>query len=340
MRDEEAKIENLRYRFRYRQGVAGEGIEDTGPKVRRFESARNANPPPPFPAIQTGEVFMIPPLPKSLSGSAFAKINLGLHVLRKRTDGYHDVETAMVAVEWHDVIRVARADRMSFTSSEEALSGEDNLCVRAARLLQREVGIDVSASIHLDKHLPFGAGLGGGSSDAAVTLLLLDELWKTGLPTPQLRNLAAQLGSDVPFFIDAVPALARGRGEILEPLPEYVFPFDIVIVLPNERVSTAEAYSLVSPNESRRPDIREVVTSNDLDRWKRELINDFESPIIRKHPSIGAIKDGMLDAGAGYAAMSGSGSAVFGVFEDAAMGRAAADAFRDQGLVTWHGRAA
>jgi 4-diphosphocytidyl-2-C-methyl-D-erythritol kinase len=275
----------------------------------------------------------------SLSGPAFAKINLGLHVLRKRSDGFHDIETVMIAVEWHDVIRVEPSERPRFTSSDHSLSGDDNLCVRAAELLSSKMGIGAAAAIRLEKHLPFGAGLGGGSADAAVTLVLLNQLWDARLSKHELRSLAAQLGSDVPFFIDAAPALAIGRGEILEPLSGYVFPFDLVIALPNERVSTAEAYSLVSPNDSNRPDIRKVVLSNDLERWSRELVNDFEEPILEKHPSIGAIKDAMLDAGAGYAAMSGSGSAVFGIFEDITTGRAAADAFREQGFITWHGRA-
>jgi 4-diphosphocytidyl-2-C-methyl-D-erythritol kinase len=290
---------------------------------------------------------MINPLPdsrhRSLHRGAPAKINLGLHVLSKRSDGFHDIETVMVAVEWHDQVSVRSSDNLSFSASDPVLSGNDNLCVRAAEALRNAAGVETGAAIRLDKHLPFGAGLGGGSSDAAATLLLLNELWSLGLSDVRLESIAAELGSDVPFFIRSRATFATGRGEVLVELTEgddpYAFPFELVIALPNERVSTAEAYSLVTPNRDGRPDIPAVVLSNDLERWKNALINDFEGPIIARHPSIGAVKDSLMAAGAGYAAMSGSGSAVFGVFESSAEALAAAEAMRSQGLTTWHGRA-
>ena len=272
-----------------------------------------------------------------------AKINLGLRVLRKRPDGFHDIETVFIRIPWADILRVETANTLRFSCSDPALrSDETNLVVRAARLLGESLGIETRASIHLDKHLPTGAGLGGGSSDAATTLVLLNKLWRAD--ATDLTSLGARLGSDVPFFLGPEAAYGTGRGEMLETLvnPEtretYRPPFPLVIAVPAVAVSTALAYSLVKPNPASRPDLRAIVLSNDLDRWRRELTNDFEEPICARFPAIAAVRNALSDSGAEYVAMSGSGSAVFAFFEDDATATAAAEAMRWSGHRVWHGR--
>lgn len=267
-----------------------------------------------------------------------AKINLGLHVLRRRQDGYHDVETVLLPIGWHDVLTVEPADTFRFTCSDRTLpTDERNLCVRAAYALAAAAGREPTGALHLDKHVPHGAGLGGGSSDAAHTLRLLTELWGLEFGADVLHTLAADLGSDVPFFLHDKAGLATGRGEVLEPLAEstYRLPFALVVVMPPVRVGTAGAYSLVQPRSDGRPDLREVVRSNDLERWRRDLVNDFEAPILAHHAEIRHAKQRLLDAGAGYAALSGSGAAVFGVFERVEAAREAAARAERDGLQSW-----
>ncbi len=269
-----------------------------------------------------------------------AKINLGLHVLRRRADGFHDIETVLLPIGWHDRLTVRPAEPFGFTCSDASLpTDERNLCVRAARALAAETGTELRGALHLDKRVPHGAGLGGGSSDAAWTLRLLADLWDLDLAPARLHALAATLGSDVPFFLHDHAMLATGRGDLLEPLgtpaEPYRLPFALAVVMPPVQVSTAEAYALVRPNDRARPALRAVVRSNDLARWRRDLVNDFEAPILARHPEVQAARQRLLDAGAGYAALSGSGAAVFGIFErqgDAE--RAAAEASGD-GAQTW-----
>lgn len=275
-----------------------------------------------------------------LDRSAPAKINLGLHVLRRREDGYHAIETVLLPIGWHDTLTAAPAERFRFTCSDPALpTDERNLCVRAAQALAAWAGIEPRAALHLEKRLPHGAGLGGGSSDAAHTLRLLADLWGLQPPPEVLHRLAADLGSDVPFFLYDGPMLATGRGEVLTPLGEaYEFPFTLVVVMPPVAVATAEAYRLVRPQAEGRPDLGALIRSNDLARWRRELVNDFEAPILVRHPAIARAKERLLEAGAGYAALSGSGAAVFGVFEEEPSARAAAEAAWREGLSAWWGR--
>lgn len=266
-------------------------------------------------------------MPAALRRQAPAKINLGLHVLRRRADGYHDVETVLVPIAWQDRLTVEPAHRFRFTCSDAGLPTDDrNLCVRAARALAVHAGIEPRGALRLDKRVPHGAGLGGGSSDAAHTLRLLADFWQLEVPAEALHGLAAGLGSDVAFFLRDEALLATGRGEVLEPLAAeaYRLPFDLTVVMPPVQVSTAAAYALVRPSGDGRPDLRAVVRSNDLARWRRELVNDFEEPVLAGHPAIGRAKQRLLDAGAGYAALSGSGAAVFGVFERGEEARAAA----------------
>lgn len=327
-----------------------------------------------------------------LRKNAPAKINLGLHVLQKRADGFHDIETVFLRIPWADVLQfqvidqgesgdtakrgdaasdggdVRDADDVSdardvqgpppaahgdgrgvrdllLTCSDATLpTDERNLVVKAAALLKREHDVDRGAAIHLGKHVPYGAGLGGGSSDAATTLLALNELWELGLDRDDLAAYALQLGSDVPFFLGSETAIGRGRGERLEPLIDpdtdepYRPAFPLVVAVPEVHVPTAEAYAAVTPRAGGRPILERLILSNDLDRWSRELTNDFEPTVFARYPEIAEVKNALLQSGAGYASMSGSGSAVFGFFEEDAVATAAAEALRTSGHRVWRGR--
>lgn len=280
-----------------------------------------------------------------LERNAPAKVNLGLHVLRKRDDGFHDIETVFLPVHWCDHLQVASAEKMDFTCSDPDLPvDESNLCVRAANILRSHCGLDKAATIHLEKRLPYGAGLGGGSSDAAHTLRLLNELWHLDLDYSTLHAIAAELGSDVPFFLQDDAMYATGRGELLEPLLDpvsgggYHVPYIIVLVVPPVHVSTALAYQGIQPNDQDRPDLKEVVFSNNLSTWRTLLVNDFETSVFAVYPLLEEVKKSLLAAGAGYAAMSGSGSALFGVFENADKARQAEQLFASQGMTTWASR--
>ena len=280
-----------------------------------------------------------------LEQTAPAKINLGLHVLRKRDDGYHDIETVFLQIPWADRIAAEKADRLHLSCSTDALpTDQSNLCLRAAHHLARAYGVAQGAALHLEKHLPFGAGLGGGSSDAATTLHLLSELWCLNAPEDHLRELAAEIGSDVPFFLGPPAAYATGRGEQLTPLQDpqtgapYRFPFVLVVVVPPVHVSTAEAYGRIQPRDGGRPDLSDLVASNSLARWQADLVNDFEVPVFKAYPEIYGAKLLLLEAGAGYASLSGSGGAVYGVFEKEETALEAVHSAQRKGHRVWHGR--
>ncbi|MEL6443367.1 MAG: 4-(cytidine 5'-diphospho)-2-C-methyl-D-erythritol kinase [Bacteroidota bacterium] len=278
-----------------------------------------------------------------------AKLNLGLHVLRRRADGYHDIETVLLPIDWRDTLTAERADggTVALTCSELALPTDGrNLVVRAAHALQAwaaEHAFDpwtLGARLHLTKAIPFGAGLGGGSSDAAHALRLLNTLWDLGATTADLHPIAAKLGADVPFFLYDQPMHATGTGTTLAPLTDnaggpHALPFPLVVVMPDTEIGTAHAYSLVTPNDVSRPDLAGIVRSNDLVQWRQRLTNDFEAPVLAQSPAIASAKQALLNAGAGYAAMTGSGAAVFGVFEDEAAARSAADVLRAAGTRVW-----
>jgi len=267
-----------------------------------------------------------------------AKINLGLHVLRRRYDGYHDIETVLFPIGWHDTLRIEDATTFRFTCSDPSLpTDERNLCVRAALTLAERAGVPARGWLHLDKRVPHGAGLGGGSSDAARTLSLLTDFWGLAVDDDVLYDLAVGLGSDVPFFLHDEPKLATERGDVLTPLAEdgYRLPYALAIVMPAVHVSTMDAYALVTPRDGDRPDLNAIVCSNDLDWWRRELVNDFEEPILAAYPEIRVARQRLLDAGAGYVAMSGSGAAVYGVFECDEDAQGIAEAARSEGASAW-----
>ncbi|MXY07933.1 MAG: 4-(cytidine 5'-diphospho)-2-C-methyl-D-erythritol kinase [Rhodothermaceae bacterium] len=271
-----------------------------------------------------------------LSATAPAKINLGLCVLRKRTDGYHDLATVFHPIGWADTLTADYADAVSLTCTDATLPiDEENLVVRAARLLKASAGVDRGAVMHLTKVLPHGAGLGGGSSDAATALQILCRLWRLDCTATSLASLALYLGSDVPFFLRRCTAYAQGRGEMLSPLEDYRFPFSLAVVVNPVRISTAWAFRHVEVRETGRPDLAEVVHSNDLDRWRRELTNDFEGPVCSKWPVLSRTKSALLRAGASFASLTGTGSGVYGVFESHKCAEEAAQEAAARGCAIW-----
>lgn len=247
---------------------------------------------------------------------ANCKINLGLDILRRREDGFHDLETVMIPIpEVYDVVEVDRADGSSVFEQEGLVvdcNAEDNLCMKALRLMQRLYGIG-EAHIRLEKRVPFGAGLGGGSSDATAVILALNKLYEIGLNEKSLIEVAAMIGSDTAFFVRNTPQLCTGRGEKMKPIELLLQGKYLAIVKPEEGVSTKEAYAGVTPAV---PKVRlSDALQRPIEEWQGVVKNDFEPHIFAAHPAIAELKKMMLDAGAVYASMSGSGSTVFGIFE-------------------------
>lgn len=251
-----------------------------------------------------------------MKSSPNCKINLGLHVVGRRPDGYHDLQTIFVPVHSFCDELVIEPTTGSTTMHQDGITldnaPDDNLCIRAYRLLHDEFGIP-PVTIRLTKHIPFGAGLGGGSSDAAFTLKMLNEMFSLGLTINELEQRAARLGADCAFFIQNRPAYATGIGDQLEPLDLDLSSYHIAIEIPpEEHVSTREAYAGLQLQECDRPDLRQAVRQPVAD-WRALIVNDFESSVFPAHPAVAALKDDMYRRGALYASMTGSGAAVFGL---------------------------
>ncbi|RAV99806.1 4-(cytidine 5'-diphospho)-2-C-methyl-D-erythritol kinase [Pseudochryseolinea flava] len=242
------------------------------------------------------------------------KINLGLHVVSKRSDGFHDLETCFLPVPWTDILEIIPATQTSFTRTGTTIPGNDadNLCLRAYQLLATSHNIP-PVSIHLHKVIPTGAGLGGGSSDAAHTLRLLNTIFNLNLSTEDLMNHAATLGSDCAFFVQDNPMIGRGRGEVLTPVEVNLKGKYLVLVKPDIHVSTAAAYSNIKPATPQHE--LEKILNMPIGHWKELLCNDFERTVFAQYPAIGSIKAQLYEFGAHYASMSGSGATVFGIFD-------------------------
>jgi 4-diphosphocytidyl-2-C-methyl-D-erythritol kinase len=242
-----------------------------------------------------------------------SKINLGLQVVSKRPDGYHNLNTCFYPVKWTDIIEIIPAQEFAFTYSGNDIPGNpsDNLCVRAYGLLSKDFKL-APVKIHLHKNIPTGAGLGGGSSDAAFVLRLLNDIFHLALSVNELKKYAAALGSDCSFFIEDKPMLGTGRGEILLPLAINIKGKYILVVKPDIHVSTAEAYAGIIPQPPSY-DLMEMLQLP-VERWRDNLKNDFEGSVFAKYPKIEQIKNKLYGSGALYASMSGSGAAVFGIF--------------------------
>ncbi len=271
-----------------------------------------------------------------ITRNAPAKINLGLHVLRRRKDGFHDLETVFCQIPWADTLSVRPADSITLTTNDSSLpTGESNLVVRAARVLAAESGTRKGAALHLEKRIPVGAGLGGGSSDAAATLRILAEMWALSVEDVVLHRLALALGSDVPFFMGAPCAYGAGRGELLQPLDGFQLPYSVVVAVPRLEVSTAAAFARIRPRDQSRADLRSLVRSLDLPRWRRELKNDFEEQVFSTYPEVGHAKDTLLNSGAAYASLTGTGAGVYGLFLRPQQALYSARLARQKGYVVW-----
>ncbi|RAI87111.1 4-(cytidine 5'-diphospho)-2-C-methyl-D-erythritol kinase [Algoriphagus yeomjeoni] len=245
-----------------------------------------------------------------------AKINLGLHITAKRKDGYHDIESCMIPIPLNDALEmIVSTKKTTFESTGLEIPGnpKENLILKAYQLLKKDFPNLPHLNIHLHKNIPMGAGLGGGSADAAFALKLMNNLFDLILDDFFLEEYAAQLGSDCAFFIENMPKIARGRGELLEPVDLDLGGTHLVLINPGIHIGTKEAYAGVTP-ASPKVYLEEVLA--DRSRWKSELVNDFEASIFPNHPEIAGIKEKLYEHGAYYAAMSGSGSSVFGLFEE------------------------
>lgn len=247
-----------------------------------------------------------------------AKINLGLRVIRKRPDGFHDIETLMYPIGLSDVLEIVPAkDRIfEFVITGLSIDGnpEDNLCVRACRLISQKYTLP-EVKIHLHKIIPFGAGLGGGSSDAAFILKLIRRIFSIKMCNNELQEMAATIGGDCSFFVNGTPALSTGRGENLTPALINLAGYHLLLVKPPLNVSTAWAYGKVVPSGESLPGVNQI--ENNIENYSKLLINDFEEIVMGQFPEVRQIKDKLLEMGAIYAAMSGSGAAVYGLFRDA-----------------------
>jgi 4-diphosphocytidyl-2-C-methyl-D-erythritol kinase len=242
-----------------------------------------------------------------------AKINLGLLITEKRTDGFHNLETVFYPVGWSDVLEFVVSGEFQFTSSGIPISGdpESNLVVKAYRLFAKEFNLPI-LKIHLHKNIPFGAGLGGGSSDAAFMLRMLNKTFELNLSEAELIDFAAKLGSDCPFFILNKPVFASGRGEIMNIINMTINGHFLLLVKPPLEVSTARAFQYIVPKKSERS-LTELLALPISD-WKENVVNQFESSVFQQYPEIKTVKDTLYSLGAIYASMSGSGSCVFGIF--------------------------
>lgn len=253
-----------------------------------------------------------------------AKINLGLNIVSKREDGYHNLETVFYPIPLYDALEIKYMDEkfpsqvacdLKVTGNAVECDEQNNLVVKAYNLLAEDYKLP-RVHAHLYKHIPSQAGLGGGSSDAAFMIRLLDERFRLNIGNPEMEKYAARLGADCAFFIEAEPAYAEGIGDELMPVdgPKgNLNGYYLAIVKPDIAVSTKEAYAAITPTATSKR-CREIVRQP-IETWKEELVNDFEAPIFKLHPELAEIKEKLYQQGAKYAAMSGSGSALFGIFE-------------------------
>ncbi len=244
------------------------------------------------------------------------KINLGLNVVEKRSDGFHNIETCFYPLPLTDILEAVRAKELQFNATGISIPGtvESNLCLRAYHAIAADHKVG-PVSIHLHKMVPMGAGLGGGSADGAFFLRLMNELFSLSLSQDQLEGYARKLGSDCSFFLYDQPMLGVSRGDELSPCRVSLKEKFLVLIKPAIHVGTAEAYGGIKP---RRPEVsvRDVVEKMKIEDWKNVLVNDFEDHVFRAHPRIKNIKESFYRHGAVYASMSGSGSSVFGIFND------------------------
>lgn len=249
-----------------------------------------------------------------------AKINLGLRVISKREDGYHNLDTVFYPLPFHDALEIitnpnADSPFVIFSHTGKMIPGDDhnNLCIKALEMLRIDFPQIPPVLIHLQKNIPMGAGMGGGSSDGAFMLRLLNEKYKLGINNEQLKQYALKLGSDCPFFIENIPVSATGRGEIMKPISLDLSQRSILIVSPGIHISTSDAFSNITLSE--QTVTCEEIVKLPIEHWRSLLVNDFENTVFPKHPELSEIKEQLYDIGALYASMTGTGSTLFGIFE-------------------------
>lgn len=268
-------------------------------------------------------------------GRAFAKINLGLEVLFRREDGYHELRTIFQTVDLHDRLRFeAASSGVELVSDDPSLpTGPENLVIQAAEALGQLAGVSAGARIALEKRIPSGKGLGGGSADAAITLLALNRLWGLDLPPSELGRLAREIGADVAYFLLGGTALGLGRGDEVYPLAREP-DFPILLILPAFSLETANVYQSLQLTRRESSNKLPHFVSSVMDGRDDFLFvsNDLESAAMKVFPLIGIYKGNLLELGAAAASMSGSGSAVFGVFKDLAMAHSAARSLASRGV--------
>lgn len=243
------------------------------------------------------------------------KINLGLHILNKRNDGYHELDTCMYEIPLNDILEIVPAEEFQFTSSGLEIPGDinKNLCVKAFQLIKEKHNIG-NVKIHLHKQIPMGGGLGGGSSDATFTLKILNKIFNLCISDTLLTEYAAILGSDCAFFVQSNCQIAKGRGEILKPISLNLKGYFIKIINIGIHISTAEAFSNIEFNYTNSN--VEQILFNGIENWKNELNNDFEKSIFIKYPILLKIKEELYKEGAIYASMTGSGSTMYAIYKD------------------------
>ena len=243
------------------------------------------------------------------------KINLGLNILQKREDGYHDLETVFFPIAFHDILEIISSEEKAELINTGILAGEakNNLCVKAFHLIKKDFPHLPPVKMHLHKVIPLGAGLGGGSADAVFTLLLLNEKYDLQISESQLFEYALQLGSDCPFFLLNKACSATGRGEKLKEIPLSLSSYKICLINPAIHINTKRLFEQIKPSIPSK-EITEIIRQP-IETWKHELINDFEKIVFQQHPEIKKIKQDLYDHKAIYAAMTGTGSTVFGIFK-------------------------
>lgn len=241
------------------------------------------------------------------------KINLGLQVLFKREDGFHEVETGMLEIPFKEILEITEEKEDLFVQTGLEITGTGNLVLDALQEFRKHYPVP-PVRIQLHKLIPMGGGLGGGSSDAAFTLTMLRSMFHPEVANTELEAMASKLGSDCAFFVRGKAQIGRGRGEILEPIDLDLTGYWLILVNGGIHVSTKEAYSRVRPNQERES--LSVILSRPPETWKEMLENDFEQSVFTMHPELAAMKQQLYDSGAIYAAMTGSGSTLFGIFKE------------------------
>jgi len=248
-----------------------------------------------------------------------AKINIGLRIVSRREDGFHNIETIFYPVMLNDALEFVSedsgsdSDSLTVTGFATDCRMQDNLVIRAVNMLRKSFNI-TALQVHLHKAIPSGAGLGGGSADGAFMIRYLNRYYRLGMCNNTMKEIALELGSDCPFFIDNIPSYATGRGEILSPLKPLLKGYHIMIVNPQIKINTGEAYNRSTPSAPGNK--LEELYSRPLSEWRNSIVNDFEPLVFDLWPEIERIRDRLYDEGAIYASMSGSGSSVYGIFTD------------------------